>query len=153
MADLSAGTTVYGEDTPPTVGDEEAGQFTFNATTYGMDVDSGTGNDCGVAFIAPTTGRVRIDYAAQLDNDTALQGTSLAPVVRQGGTVGTGVSVLAASDVYRLLNIGTDAGAWGSFCLVTGLVAGDTYNVRLEHKVSGGIGTILNRRVAVNPCT
>lgn len=153
MPDLLTGTDVSPLDTPPAAGDEETGQFTFNATTYGVDNDSGTYADCGTSFLAPTTGRIVILYAAQLDNDTAAQGTSLTPVVRTGGTVGSGSSVLAASDVYRLLNIGTDAGAWSGFTYVTGLTAGATYNVRLEHKVSGGIGTILNRRVAVIACS
>jgi hypothetical protein len=153
MSDLSAGTTVKALDTPPTVVDVEPDTFTFNSTAYGIDVDSGTHLNCGVAFTACTTGRAWIAYNASVDNDTAAQSTLCTPVVRTGSTIGSGTVVRAASDVDALAGAGTDGIHIGGNVLQTGLTPGVTYNVRLEHRVTGGIGTLLRRSVLVGPAT
>lgn len=153
MPDLLAGTTVNALDTPPTVSDTEDGAFGFNSTTYGIDADSGSYVDCGVAFTAPTTGRVVIHTNARLNNDTAALGVSVTPVVRDGSTVGSGTVIVAADDSNRITNTGTSPLRMGVTRLVTGLTPGDSYNVRLEHKVSGGNGDVRNRHVIVAPAT
>jgi hypothetical protein len=151
MPDLLAGTTVQALDTPPAVADEEDTTFTFNDTAYGIDADTGTPGACGVAFVAPTSGRTLILFRAFIDNNGANL-SRLAPVVRTGTTVGSGTSVFAASDVYAITNtVGGDGVTDASFVLVPGLTPGTDYNVRLEHRATAGIGTITRRQVAVLP--
>lgn len=153
MADLAAGTTVLGNDTPPTVTDTEAGSYTCTNTTFGVGTTGGTYADCGVAFVAPTTGRVKIDHSGWQSNSAA-NFTMTAPVVRQGSTVGSGTVVLAASDDNTVAVAGGGAQYRnGTSILVTGLTPGSAYNVRIEHRVSGGTGTIQRRNVIVTPCT
>jgi hypothetical protein len=149
MPDLLAGTIVNALDTPPTVENVQTGNFSFNLTTFGIDADSGTYVDCGVAFTAPTTGRVVVHMKGTLFNDTAAQNTVLSMVIRAGSTVGAGAVFQAASDDQALVNSGTNPIAIGQSELVTGLTPGDVYNVRLEHRVGANIGTILRRWVAV----
>src|SRR5215510_3899189 len=103
MPDLLAGTIVNALDTPSAVDNAQSGQFTFNATTYGIDNDSGTYVDCGVAFTAPTTGRVLIFINADGFNDTAAQFTAMSFVVRTGSTVGSGSVFQAADDAKALV--------------------------------------------------
>ena len=154
MPDLLAGSTVNALDTPPTVADFETDLFTFTATTYGVTSTSGTYNDCGVAFVAPTTGRVCLDYACGIRNSTTAT-TAMAPVVREGGSVGSGTTFLAASDDNGVVILpGTFESCFGGRrLLVTGLTVGATYNVRLEHRVSAGTGTLNRRSVTVSPAT
>ena len=154
MTDFLAGQTLTPLHFPPTVTNFQVGSFTFNATTFGTDNDSGTYVDCGVAFVAATTGRALINFGGSTDNDTAAAFTIMAPVVRAGGTVGSGTTFLAASD-DEALSVGSTVAMRLAppAVLVTGLTPGDTYNVRLEHRVSAGIGTLLRRRVTVAPAT
>ena len=151
MDDLLAGTTVNALDTPVAISDRQVGQFTFNSTTFGTDNDSGTYVDCAVVFTACTTGRAMVTYHASLDNDTGSASTNVAPYVRTGSSVGAGSDVEVASLELAVRNIGTDERSYGSHLMLTGLTAGSSYNVRLEHRVSGGIGTVQFRRVAVFP--
>lgn len=157
MPDLLAGTTITAADTPPTVSSTQNAQFNYNATTYGIDADGGTYVDCGVAFVACTTGRAAIDFAGFLDNDTGggVQ-TFVSPVIRAGSTVGAGASVVAAADANSITQTNSSAAVGilvGRRLLVTGLTPGSTYNVRLEHRVSGGNGFVAYRSVVVSPAT
>jgi hypothetical protein len=154
LPDLLAGTTVNALDTPPTVQDAEVGSYTFTNTTFGVGTTGGTYADCGVAFVACTTGRAKIDWSAQLSNGSAGVGAIVAPVVREGSTVGSGTVVHAASLDEMLQVVGTSADRIGTAILVEGLTAGDTYNVRLEHRVgSASTGTAVRRIVIVAPAT
>lgn len=153
MPDFLAGQRLTALHFTPTVSDDQDGNFTFNSTVFGIDADGGTYLDCGVAFVAPFTGRVMIDYAADMDNDTAIASTNVSPVVREGATVGSGSTVLAANLSTSVRNTGTDDRRFGAALMLDGLTPGDTYNVRLEHRVSGGVGTIEFRRVSVAPAT
>jgi hypothetical protein len=139
------------------VGDVQDDAFSFDSTTFGVDADSGTYVTCGTDFVAPasgpdgSTGTVLLLYAANLDNGTGTAATNLAPVVRTGATVGSGSTILAASLNICIRNIGTDDRRYGAHYLLEGLTPGSAYNVRLEHRVSGGTGTIQYRDVAVVP--
>ncbi|MGH9248617.1 MAG: hypothetical protein ACRD0W_03745 [Acidimicrobiales bacterium] len=158
MPDLLAGTTVNALDSPVTVADSEPGSFTFTNTTYGIGTTGGTYVDCGVAFVAPTTGRVLLHYSCNIANSSTAS-TLMAPVVREGGTVGSGTTFLVALDdnaVTILPTAGVAAALiyGGRPLLVTGLTPGSTYNVRLEHRVSAGSpGTLARRAVTVSPAT
>jgi hypothetical protein len=150
MPDFLAGQTLTALHFTPGVADTQSDSFSFDGTTYGVDADSGTYNDCGAAFVAPNSGRVLIHWAGRLDNSGA-NSTSISPVVREGTSVGSGTSVLAADLNNSVLNIGTDERRIGASYLLEGLTPGDDYNVRLEHRVSAGTGTIQGRHVAVVP--
>jgi len=154
VPDLLAGTTVNALDTPVTVADFEVGSFTFTHTTYAITGEPAT---VGVAFVAPTTGRAVLHYSCNITNSST-SSTLMTPVVREGTTVGSGTSFLAASDdnaIAVLPVAGSAAGLTfgGRALLVSGMTPGDDYNVRLEHRVSGSTGTLTRRAVTVCPAT
>lgn len=158
MPDLLPGTRVRGLDTPPTVQNAQSGTYNFTITAYGVAASSGTHVACGTAFVAPTSGRVKITHVGFIRNGSAGNGALISPVVRTGGTVGSGTVVKAADDVDCIQvngnGSGTDGVRAGSSVVVGGLTPGDTYNVRLEHRVTpGGTGTATRRTVIVEPCT
>jgi hypothetical protein len=152
MADFLAGQTLTPLHFTPTVTDEEVDAYSFTTTTFDVTFTSGTYNDCGVAFTAPASGRVLVNYNAQGSNSTSVA-TSISPVVRQGATVGAGALVSAASDDDCITHQGTVEHRRGASRLVTGLTPGSSYNVRLEHRVSSGTGTVRRRSVIVSPAT
>jgi hypothetical protein len=135
----------------PAVEDTQNGLFSFDSTVFGVDADSGTYVECGAPFTAPTSGAVKIDYAADLDNSVGTASTNLAPVVRTGAVVGSGSTILAASLDICIRNVGTDNRRYSASLLLEGLTVGAAYNVRLEHRVSGSTGTIQQRNVVVVP--
>lgn len=152
---ITAGHELNELDFLPTVTDDQPDSFTFNATTFGTDNDSGTYIDCGVAFRAPTSGTVCVMYSGRLANNTDGNVCLMTPVVRDGAVVGSGSTVVAASDdnAVRIQSANAGgAGRGGSHLIVDGLTAGSEYNVRLEHRVGANIGTIAARRVTVMPC-
>jgi hypothetical protein len=153
MPDLSAGTTVYGEDTPPPAHDAEAGSYTFTITTWGTATTGGTYADCADVFTAPTSGRVLILFGGHLLNSTTA-GTQLSPQVREGAVVGSGTEV-AAPTVDEMVQVqGTSGHRIGQHRFVDGLTPGDDYNVRLLHQVSSAsTGTALRRNLTVIPVT
>lgn len=149
---LDAGTTVRGDDYPPTAGDFQSGSFTFNATTFGIDADSGTYNDCGAAFQSNTVGAALVFFDAEMDADGAAVAVEVAPVVRLGATVGSGSVFLAADSTNAIRSVGTLNPRFGAHYLLTGLTPLTVYNVRLEHRASGGTNNaIQRRRVTVTP--
>lgn len=149
MPDLLAGTRVLAGDTPPAVDDEETASFTFTHTTYAITGEPAT---CGVAFVAPTSGRVCLDYSCNIRNSTTAT-SAMTPVVREGGTVGSGTTFLAANDDFAVIVLpGSYENCFGGRRkLVEGLTPYATYNVRLEHRVSAGTGTLARRSVTVAP--
>jgi len=154
VPDLLPGSTVRSLDTPPTVSDSQPDSYTFTNNTFGVATTGGTYADCGVAFVAPTTGRVIVDYAARITGSDGAAVTSLAFVVRTGATVGSGTDVHPADANEALQIVGTDQARFGASTLIEGLTPGASYNVRLEHVVSAGdTGTALRRSVIVAPAT
>lgn len=153
MPDLLAGTIIQANDTPPMVTNAQTGSFTFNSTTYGIDADSGTYVDCGAAFTACTTGRAIVGLVFGGVNNTASVNNVMSFVIRAGSTVGAGAVFLAADDTRAVYDApGSVAGiAVGATFGVTGLTPGSVYNIRLEHRVTGGIATIYSRSVTVSP--
>jgi hypothetical protein len=154
MPDIAAGHRLTTLDFLPRADDEQVDAYTATNTTFGVGTTGGTYNDCGVEFVAPYTERVTILFGAEGWNETASASVVVAPVVRTGGTVGSGSTIVAADakNAYRNVgNVNNTGFRWGVPVPVDGLVAGDTYNVRLEHRVSGGIGHFSNRVVIVRP--
>ncbi len=153
MPDLAPGSKVTGLDTPPTVKNVQADFYQVTITTYGVTASGGTYADCAIAFIAPTSGRVKVDYGAAVVNDTVGAFTIISPVVREGDVIGSGAEVFSATDNEAVYNFGTSTISAGRCLLVEGLTPGDPYNVRLEHKVGSNTGTIGRRSVVVTPAT
>lgn len=151
MPDLEAGAPAHAW--PPTVSDEELGQFTFTNTTYGVSTTGGTYVECGVAFLAPITGRSLLHYGAQLDGSGVTVSVLVTPVVRTGDTIGAGTTVVAAADANAIVMLGENQQRAGASLLVTGLTPGAAYNVRLEHRVGSGTGTAERRNVIAAPAT
>jgi len=145
--DLLAGSPVSEGDTPPTVKDQQDATVTSTSTTF----EAGS-SVCGVAFIAPTTGRVLVKWKGQLDNTTS--GTLLSYRIGTGETVGGGTELVSPSDIRAITMVGVDQVAFGAEDLVEGLEPGDVYNVQLMHRTtSGGSATINRRWVIVAPAT
>jgi hypothetical protein len=97
-------------------------------------------NIAGVAFVAPESGIVTIQWLSVLNNNTAGAGAALSPWVGEGGTVGSGTEVLAASDI-RATSVTVAAanagGRLGGSLTLTGLTPGDTYNVSMRGRMVG----------------
>jgi hypothetical protein len=148
---------------PPTVQDfDDVSIFQFTNTAFDVLSSSGIYVDCGVAFVAPISGRVMIHWTVALDIVSGTNAVAYcSPVVRTGGTVGSGSVVLPAADnnsrrVSRS-SVGTDDGGSrnrsGASYLLESLTAGNTYNVRLEHRVTSQTGEMFHRAVQVVPAT
>lgn len=148
---VAAGHRLTTLDFLPTESDTQDDSFSFDSGTFGVDADSGTYVTCGVAFLAPFSGKVKIDFAAALDHATTAS-TEVCPVVREGSVIGSGATIVAASSAIAIRNVGTDDRRFGAHIFVEGLTPGDDYNVRLEHRTSGGTATVQRRIVTVIPC-
>lgn len=146
----SAGQTILAADFPEAKTDSEVSFMQTTSTSYTAAVTGGTLADCAVSFVAPTSGRVLLLYAATLDNSAAnlTYGT---PEVRTGSSIGSGTVVLAASDDNAIKVNGTNEARYGTHYLLTGLTAGADYNARMLHRVSGGTGTLDERTMTAVP--
>lgn len=148
MSNLESGSVITGTDAPTIVtsGAEGTNQSP-TSTTYAA------GTSCGVAFIAPTTGRVLLQWRAFVENDTGGAFTLITAQVREGSSVGSGTIILAASDEFALIHEGQQEVRYGMFYPLDGLTPGSNYNVQLLHRVTGGTGTLDDREVNVMPLT
>lgn len=106
----------------------------------------------GNAFTVPPSGQVMIHYGGRMSNNSAGQSTYLSIAILTGGTVGSGSTVLAASD-----NNATDTAGNANQSqrqsvqyLFTG-TPGDVLNATLMHRVQGGTGTFSRRYVITQP--
>lgn len=106
---------------------------------------------CGVAFVAPPSGKVIITAGSYMDNTGAAGFTLISPQVREGSTVGAGTITVAASDGRAPYMSGTDGISIGRTFLVTGLTSGANYNVELLQRITTGTGTYQHRTVTVTP--
>lgn len=155
MPDIAAGHRLTTLDFLPTFYDEEEDSYSFTISTYGVAASAGTYIECGGTFVAPYTGKVLISHNAQIRISSGSGSARVAPAVREGAVVGSGSAVLSADDDYSTNVTNTTAHRrHGVTRLLSGLVAGDTYNIRLEHAVSGGAtAETLRRSVTVAPAT
>lgn len=123
----------------------------FNVTSLAFTT-AGPLSFCGIAFIAPRSGKVAVHHSAELYNNTAARYTGVGLGVATGSTLGAGTPVIAASfdNAVFIQNptVGVRAGVTN---IATGLTPGDTYNATLYHAVTGGTGTVVRRRVTVVP--
>jgi hypothetical protein len=153
MTDFLAGQTLTDLHFPPTTDDREVGSYTITTTTFGVGTTGGVYADCGVAFTAPITGKVDLEYGGQMSNSTT-NATIITPVVRLGATIGSGTTIVAATDDNNVQVTGTSSQRRGASLLLQGLTPGTVYNVRLEHRVSlASTGTLQRRYVTATPRT
>lgn len=155
MPDLLAGTTILALDTPPTQfftqGNDE---LAFTSQTYIPGASS-----CGVTFVAPTTGRVKVNWHSRFQsNTTGPVRTALTVQIREGATVGSGTIVETASDAHALETPQDDPAGGntrqgeGTFRIISDLTPGQTYNAQLMHRMMGaGNGTVFDRSISVTP--
>lgn len=103
--------------------------------------------DPGIAFTAPSSGRVLVTIGAALTGDAADTYAMMGFQVRTGSSVGTGTIVTAANDNDTLAHVGISDIAASRTTLVSGLTAGSSYNVQVLYKRFGGTGnTFFARR-------
>lgn len=105
---------------------------------------------CGTAFVAPSSGKVLVHISSRLDNSGA-NSTYVSYRIGTGTSVGAGTQVVAPSDAQSLENFNVNQFTAGRSFLVTGLTAGNDYNVQLMHRVSAGTATLIDRYVSVEP--
>jgi len=152
---LDAGDVVYAEDLvwPESVDDSRVSFLQTTSTTYTDAVTGGTDEKCWRAFAAPPTGHVLLCYNATLFNSSSTGATFVTPIVRTGGTIGSGTVVLTAHDDRAIRVTGTGSMRYGATWLLTGLTPGEVYHAQLLHRVASGAttGTVDERTIIVVP--
>lgn len=109
-----------------------------------------TGTAVGTQFVAPESGKVRIDYGATISSNNAGNSAFGNIEVREGGTVGSGNVVLAAGDDNGGPPVRYDGVSdvmSHSHYILTGLTPDDTYNVRILFRGDGTDLCEVNRRI------
>lgn len=146
---IAAGNIIYASDLyMQVVSNADTTARTTTSTSYTTTLSPA--QICGVAFVAPPSGKVTIEWGAGVQNGTAPNLAVCSFAIREGSTVGSGTS-FQASDDGRAVTSQAFVRA-GASSTVTGLTPGSTYNVALEHRVaSAGTGTFSNRSVLVRP--
>jgi hypothetical protein len=135
---------------------ETADEAAWTNTSF----DSGT-NVCGTTFIAPESGNVLVLWSARFQSNTNNVRAAVSVSVATGSSIGSGSVVSAASDDSAIETTQSSAATatpaetriqTSMFRRVTGLTAGDTYNVVVQKKVlTAGNGTVFQRDVVVIP--
>ena len=111
---------------------------------------TGGGVAAGTSFTAPLSGKVTIHFATAgfnsgaNDNKTAVR-------VGTGATPGGGSTIYAATDDDMILFTGAATYGIAGFTEVSGLTPGTVYNAQMQHRVSGGTGSWLFKRIKVVP--
>jgi hypothetical protein len=137
-----------------TVSDSQSASATTSSTSYTETLTGGT--PAGVAFVAPTSGKVIIHNSSFVKSSSATSGrrTLLSWILRTGAVVGSGTTVLAANDTWALVSSrSVKDSAFGRSTLITGLTPGNSYNIRQAMKVINGAdtGTSQYRHILVKP--
>lgn len=97
--------------------------------------------DPGIAFVAPTSGRVKITIGAALTGNAADTYAMMGIQVRTGNVVGLGTIFVAVNDNDVLAHLGTGNDIAASrVTLVSGLTATSNYNVQVLYKKLSGAG-------------
>lgn len=122
---------------------------TTTSTSFTATI-SGSTPEMGVAFIAPTSGKVLIIWTAGMSNGSPPNISQISPQVRTGSTVNSGTIILAA-DAARSTLTTTSSRHAGNYVL-TGLTPGANYNVTMLHRsFTTGTSSFDNRELTVIP--
>ena len=98
----------------------------------------------GFTFVAGPSGKVWASIGGLIQAPNNTFGTYLCFVLRAGASIGSGTVIAAASNatcLYAGDGVVTDGPAWASGTrrkLITGLTPGNTFNIRAEHRTTGG---------------
>lgn len=114
---------------------------TTTSTSY-TDTLTGTSTKT-LAFTAPPSGAVAIKIKSSLKNNGA---NYTAAAFRLSGA-----STRASNDNDQIFVLGTNEDTEESETVVTGLTAGGSYTITMQHKVTAGTGTYNYRRITVRP--
>lgn len=144
--------TTRGPDFPPTVFDTQPVQGTTQSTTYTASLTGTGAQACAVVFVAPTSGKVEICNVAQAKHSSTNQSYCTFEV-RKGPIVGSGDSVLAASDDQAIIVAGSGPFRFGISRELADLTPGSVYNVQQLFKVSTSstTGTFNRKHLYVKP--
>jgi hypothetical protein len=113
---------------------------TTTSTSYTSTL-SGT-SAVTLAFVAPASGKVIVTISGELQNSGANYTTMSFSI---GGSAGT----VSGDDNNALYMHGTDRFRASAASLVTGLTAGQSGTITMQHKVTGGTGTFNRRKIMV----
>ncbi|HEV7651328.1 MAG TPA: hypothetical protein VGP26_24525 [Actinophytocola sp.] len=138
---------------PPSSSDT---QVTLGSTTSTSFVETLTGGTaCSFTFVAPLSGAVIVNNSGLVDQNTSTTARGyLGWIIREGGSIGSGTTFLAATDDDCVTNIGLDDISAGRARRVTGLTAGGIYNIRQRFRTSAAAGTgavFVGKHLAVVP--
>lgn len=150
----TAGQRIRALDLPQAQWDTEGtNEEGITDTTYDEGADL-----VGCAFVAPTSGRVKVSWQARFHCNTATAQMFISAIVREGSSIGAGATVSAAADDDALQTPEDPAsggdnqmGSGSSFRPLSGLTPGASYNAVLQRKVTSGTGDIFYRSIMVEP--
>jgi hypothetical protein len=158
---MAGGDTVKALDAPPAVWFDENTDSQIVNTGYSSTAGTPTLPVCGIAFTAPTSGRVRVTFKARFECKTNASRTIISAAVATGGVAGAGTVITPSSDDNALETTQSATGATtpaetryagSTYRNLQGLTPGVTYNAYLEHKnFSATGGTIYLRGIMVEP--
>ncbi|WP_433406888.1 hypothetical protein [Streptomyces sp. CA-146814] len=150
MPDLLAGSRHLALDSPPAVAASASASYDATNTGYGVASSAGSYTEVAVVFVAPTSGRVQYSLSARLIN-SGTAGSLVTAEVRTGSTIGSGTVVDSPTDATGVSHYGATLARAGISHFLSGLTPGDSYNVRLQHRVTGGTGSFAMRELIVVP--
>lgn len=132
-----------------TSGDTQDAIGTTTSTAYTSTLTGGVA--CGLAFVAPASGKVVVHNSMYAFSNTA-NFIFMTIRVRTGGVIGAGVDVVPESD-FRA-NVVQQLNAQTRSRLVSGLTPGNVYNVQQRFRVDGATtGQWSAKDLIVQPCT
>jgi hypothetical protein len=150
-ADVTAVQTVTNKfATGATVQNFQAALANFTGTSY-TETFTTSNTPAAVAFVAPPSGIVLIHMRSWLDNNLTAGRTYVGWVLRNGAVIGSGTTVLAANDARAIHNSSAEDIEAGATFYVSGLTAGNSYNVRNAGRTTSGNGESQNRELIVQP--
>lgn len=160
---MAGGDKVKSVDFPPAVWFDENTDSVIINTAYSSTAGTPTLPVCGIAFTAPTSGRVRVTFKARFESKTNANRCIISAVVANGGVAGSGAVVMSSSDDNALETSQSATAATtpaetrfqgSTYRNLSGLTPGTTYNAYLEHKAFNATGgTIYLRGIMVEPLT
>lgn len=122
---------------------------TTTSTSFTATI-SGSTPEMGVAFVAPTSGKVMIIWTAGMANGSSPNIAQISPQVRAGSTINSGTIVLAADAARSTLTITSSRHA--GVYILTGLTPGASYNAVMTHRsFSAGTSSFDGRELTVVP--
>lgn len=122
---------------------------TTTSTSFTATI-SGSTPEMGVAFTAPTSGKVQIIWTAGMSNGSSPNIAQISPQVRTGSTVNSGTIVLAADAARSTLT--TTSSRHAGVYVLTGLTPGNSYNATMLHRsFTAGTSSFDNRELTVVP--